>query len=196
MSNIFFSAGYCFSQEFLCILFSSRNQSPGYFFSEITHKPFKSQIVGHLNPPNICSVDRFWFAIISKAFWNNRGQNSLGERGGIPKFLDWMVYQILLLMVLRCTCEGLAMKLFSKCSNYTVCPLSKVSNSSFSLYLHCVCLLSKMNWRVLPQGRISVIHTWNRNVLFLSPFLVNKITVMCSTFCTMLFWVSLDFYCL
>ena len=87
MSNIFFSAGYCFSQEFLCILFSSsQNQSAGYLFSEITHKPFKSQIVGPLNPPNICSVDRFWFAIISNTFWNNRGQNSLGERWGIRCF--------------------------------------------------------------------------------------------------------------
>ena len=53
------------------------------FFSEITHKPLKSQIVGSQNQTNICSVDRFWFRIISKAFWNNRGQNSLGERGGI-----------------------------------------------------------------------------------------------------------------
>ena len=32
MSNIFFSACFCFSQEFLCMLFSSRNQSAGYFF--------------------------------------------------------------------------------------------------------------------------------------------------------------------
>ena len=46
MSNMFFSAGYCFSQEFFCMLFSSGNQSARYFFSEITHKRLKSQIVG------------------------------------------------------------------------------------------------------------------------------------------------------
>ena len=46
MSNIFFSAGYYFSQEFRCMPISSRNQSAGYFFSEIIHKPLKSQIVG------------------------------------------------------------------------------------------------------------------------------------------------------
>ena len=46
MSNIFFSAGYFLSQEFLCILFLSQNQSAGYFFSEITYKPLKTQIVG------------------------------------------------------------------------------------------------------------------------------------------------------
>ena len=57
MSNIFFSAGYCVSQEFLCMLVLSRNQSAGYFFSEITYKPLKTQIVGPQDPPNICSVE-------------------------------------------------------------------------------------------------------------------------------------------
>ena len=46
MSDTFFSAGYCFSQEFLCMLFSSRNHSSGCFFSEITNNPLKTQIVG------------------------------------------------------------------------------------------------------------------------------------------------------
>ena len=32
MSDIFFSAGHFFSQEFICMLFSSRNQSAGHFF--------------------------------------------------------------------------------------------------------------------------------------------------------------------
>ena len=83
---MFFSAGY----------FSPRNLSASFFpleislhdiFSKITHNPLKSQIVGSQNQTNICSVDRFWFRIISKAFWNNRGQNSLGERGGIRFYL-------------------------------------------------------------------------------------------------------------
>ena len=56
-------------------------------------------------------------SIISKGFWTNRGQNSLGERGGIRLYLAlpgksvrtygdvitrWIVYQILLPMVLHC----------------------------------------------------------------------------------------------
>ena len=45
MSDISFSAG-CFSPEFICMLFSSRNQPAGHFFSEITHNPLKSQMVG------------------------------------------------------------------------------------------------------------------------------------------------------
>ena len=32
LGNIFFSAGYYFSQEFICMLFSCRSQSGGYFF--------------------------------------------------------------------------------------------------------------------------------------------------------------------
>ena len=42
----FFQCKILFSQEFLCMLFSSRNHSPGCFFSEITNNPLKSQIVG------------------------------------------------------------------------------------------------------------------------------------------------------
>ena len=41
MSNIFFSAGYCVSQEFLCMLFLSRNQSAGYFFLKSPINPSK-----------------------------------------------------------------------------------------------------------------------------------------------------------
>ena len=56
----FFQCRIFFTQEFICMLFSSRNQSAGHF-SEITHNPLKSQMVGPQNPPNIWSVDRFWF---------------------------------------------------------------------------------------------------------------------------------------
>ena len=45
-SDIFFSAGYHFSQVFPCQLFSPRNHSAGYFFSENTHNPLKSQMIG------------------------------------------------------------------------------------------------------------------------------------------------------
>ena len=79
-SDTFFSAGYYFSQVFPCKLFSPRNQSAGYFFSENTHNPLKSQVVDLLYPPNICSVDSD-LSIISKAFSNNGERNSLGERG-------------------------------------------------------------------------------------------------------------------
>ena len=43
---IFLSVQDVFSPEFICMLFSSRNQPAGHFFSEITHNPLKSQMVG------------------------------------------------------------------------------------------------------------------------------------------------------
>ena len=58
----FFSVQDVFTQEYICMLFSSRNQPAGhFFFFKITYNPLKSQMVGPLNPPNIWSVDRFWF---------------------------------------------------------------------------------------------------------------------------------------
>ena len=44
MSDIFFQCRVFFSQGFICVLFSSRNQSED-IFSEITHNPLKSQMV-------------------------------------------------------------------------------------------------------------------------------------------------------
>ena len=57
------------------------------FFSEITHNPSKvkwsapkiHQTFGQLTDSDL--------SIISKGFWNNRGQNSQGERGGIRFYL-------------------------------------------------------------------------------------------------------------
>ena len=77
----FFQCRIFFSQEFICMLFSSRNQSAGYFLkSSITPSKVKwsapkiQQTFGQLTDSNL--------SIISKGFWNNGGQNSLGERGG------------------------------------------------------------------------------------------------------------------
>ena len=78
----FFQCRIFFFQEFICMLFSSRNQSAGYFLkSSITPSKVKwsaskiQQTFGQLTDSNL--------SIISKGFWNNGGQNSLGERGGI-----------------------------------------------------------------------------------------------------------------
>ena len=54
----FFQCRMFFSQEFICMLFSSRSQSVGHFF-EITHNPLKSHMVGPYNPPNIWWVYLF-----------------------------------------------------------------------------------------------------------------------------------------
>ena len=82
----FFQCRIFFSQEFICMLFSSRNQSAGYFLkSSITPSKVKwsaskiQQTFGRLTDSNL--------SIISKGFWNNRGQNSPGERGGIRFYL-------------------------------------------------------------------------------------------------------------
>ena len=117
-----------FSQEFICMLFSCRNQSAGHFFLK---SPITSSKVKWSAPKinqTFGSVDRFWFSIISNGFWNNRGQNSLGERGGIRFYLPlpgksvptygdvrclgWIVYQILLPMVLRYNNYTLAVKFY------------------------------------------------------------------------------------
>ena len=82
----FFSA-WCFSQEFVCMHFSSRKQPAGHFFlkSPITSSKVKwtapkiHQLFGQLTDSDL--------SIISKGFWNNRGQNSQGEKGGIRFYL-------------------------------------------------------------------------------------------------------------
>ena len=89
MSDIYVSAGYFFSQEFICMLFSSRNQSAWHFFvnSPIILSKLKllepkiHQTFGQLTDSDL--------SIIARGFWNNRGQNSLGERGGIRFYLPY-----------------------------------------------------------------------------------------------------------
>ena len=46
MRDIFFSAEYYFSQEFICMHFFFLEISLRDIFSEITHNPLKSQMVG------------------------------------------------------------------------------------------------------------------------------------------------------
>ena len=70
MSDIFFSAGYLFPRN-LCACFFPLEISLQDIFSEIIHNPLKS--TQHLVS---------WQILICQS-WNNRGQNSLGERGGI-----------------------------------------------------------------------------------------------------------------
>ena len=82
MSDIFFSAGY-FSPRNLFTCFFPLEISLHDIFSKITHSPVKGQMVyqtfGQLTDADL--------SIISKSFWNNRGQNSLGERGGLRFYL-------------------------------------------------------------------------------------------------------------
>ena len=88
MSDIFFQYRIFISQElFIGMSFSSRNQSAGHFFlkSPITPSKVKwsaskiHQIFGQLTDSDLSTI--------SKGFWTNRGQNSLGERGGIRFYL-------------------------------------------------------------------------------------------------------------
>ena len=76
---IFFSVQDVFSQEFICMLFSSRNQPAGHFFSEIIHSPLKSQMSAPKIHQTFGQLTYSDLSIISKGFWNNRRQNSQGE---------------------------------------------------------------------------------------------------------------------
>ena len=89
MCDIFFSAGY-FSPSNLFACIFSLVISLQDIFSQITHNPPPppkvkwsapkiQQTFGHLTDSDL--------PIISKGFWNNRGQNSLGEKGGIRFYL-------------------------------------------------------------------------------------------------------------
>ena len=55
--DIFFSA-FFFSRNLFAYFFPLEISLQD-IFSQITHNPLKSQMVGLQNPPNICSVDRF-----------------------------------------------------------------------------------------------------------------------------------------
>ena len=83
----FFSVGYYFSHVFPCKLFSPRNQSAGYFFLKSPITPSKVKWLAPKIHQTFAQLTDSDLSIISKAFWNNRGQNSLGERGGIRFYL-------------------------------------------------------------------------------------------------------------
>ena len=80
MSNIFFSAGYCFSREFLCMLFSSRSQSAGYF-------PLKSPITpqkSNSRPIKSTKHSLSWQILICQSFlkpFETIGDKTLLGRG-------------------------------------------------------------------------------------------------------------------
>ena len=81
----FFSAGYYFSQVFLYKLFSPRNQSAGWNHPAIT--PLKVKWLAPKIHQTFALLTDSDLSIVSKALWNSRGQNSLGERGGIHFYL-------------------------------------------------------------------------------------------------------------
>ena len=65
MSGNFFIAGYFFSQEFICILFSSRNQSAGHFFLKSPITPSKVNGRPLISTKQLTDSD---LSIISKGF--------------------------------------------------------------------------------------------------------------------------------
>ena len=56
-------------------------------FSEITDNPLKSQIIGPKIHQTVAQLTDSDLSLFTKAFCNNRGQNSLGERGRIHFYL-------------------------------------------------------------------------------------------------------------
>ena len=122
ISDIFFQCRMFFPRNLFACFFSSRNQPAGHFFlkSPTTLSKVKwpapkiHQSFGQLTDSDL--------SIISKGFWDNRGQNSQGERGRIRFYLplpgkyvrsyirhnqifsNKYFFQILLPMVLRCAC--------------------------------------------------------------------------------------------
>ena len=82
MSDILFSAGYYFSQVFPCKLFSLRNQSAGYFFLKSPLTPSKVKWLAPKIHQIFAQLTDTDLSIISKAFWNNRGQDSLAKGEG------------------------------------------------------------------------------------------------------------------
>ena len=88
MSDIFFSAGYFFPRNlFACFFFPHEISVQDIFFPKSLITPSKvkwsalkiNQKFGQLTGSDL--------SIISKGFWNNREQNSLGERAGIRFYL-------------------------------------------------------------------------------------------------------------
>ena len=79
MSDIFFQCRIFFSQEFILSLQEIFLKSPIPPSKVKWSAPKIHQTFGQLTDSDL--------SIISKGFWNNRGQNSLGERGGIRFYL-------------------------------------------------------------------------------------------------------------
>ena len=132
------------------MLFSSRNQSSGNFFlkSPITPSKVKWSASGQFTDSDL--------SIISKGFWNNRGQSSLGERGEICFYLPlpgesarWRHNQILLPMKLRCPVDTPLGR--TKTSDSSDC-ITKPSDSyahvnwSSGTGFHCVTAFSRQRW--------------------------------------------------
>ena len=87
LAIFFFSVQDIFSQEFLCMLFSSRNQPAGHFFLKSPITPSKVKWSTPKIHQTFSQLTDSDLSIISKGFWNNRGQNFQGERGGIRFYL-------------------------------------------------------------------------------------------------------------
>ena len=85
MSNILFSAGYFFPRNLFACFFPKSVCRTFFLKSPIIPSKVKwsapkiHQTFGQLTDSDL--------SIISKDFWNNRGQNSLGKRGGIRFYL-------------------------------------------------------------------------------------------------------------
>ena len=77
MSNIFFSAGYCFPQKFLCILFSFRSQAAGYVSLKSPINPSKVKYSAPKIHQTFAQLTDFDLSIISKAFWNKLPRESV-----------------------------------------------------------------------------------------------------------------------
>ena len=101
------------------LFFSSRNQPAGNFFLKSPITPSKVKCSAPKIHQTFAQLTDSDLSIISKGFWNNRGQNSQGERGEICFYLPlpgksvrsyvrtdgrWRHNQILLPMVLRWAC--------------------------------------------------------------------------------------------
>ena len=67
--------------------FPPQNQSAGYFYLKSPITPSKVKLSAPKIHQTFAQLTDFDLSIISKAFWNNRGQNSLRERGGIRFYL-------------------------------------------------------------------------------------------------------------
>ena len=67
--------------------FPPQNQSAGYFYLKSPITPSKVKLSAPKIHQTFAQLTDFDLSIISKAFWNNRGQNSLGEREGIRFYL-------------------------------------------------------------------------------------------------------------
>ena len=90
MSDIFFSAGYCFSQYFSLHAFLPLEISlQDIFFLKSPITPSKVKYLAPKIHQTFAQLTDSDFSIISKAFWNKRGKGSLGERRGIVFYFHY-----------------------------------------------------------------------------------------------------------